>query len=64
MFRQALTPSEDTEFLDTIILETWEGEAIEVFNEADKEAGEEVQVTICTDTNTGENLELDRDDWI
>ena len=59
-----LTPSEDTEFLDNIIMEEYEGEAKELFLAADTMAGEEVQEITCIDSLTEEDLILERDDWI
>lgn len=49
---------------DSFILEDYDGEASDLFKEADREAEEEVEVLYTPDSMTGEDLELWRQDWM
>lgn len=50
--------------ISTFIMEDYEGEALEIFKEAELEAGEEVEVTYVIDSTTGEDIELWKRDWL
>lgn len=48
----------------TFIEEAFEDEIAQIFLDADKEAGEEVDVCYTIDDLTGEDIELWRQDWM
>lgn len=48
----------------TFVEETFEDEIPNAFLEADRDAGEEVEVIYMLDSITGEDIELWRQDWM
>lgn len=48
----------------SFIVESYDGEAEELFKRADKDAGEEVDVLYVPDDNDNGDIELWRQDWI
>ena len=50
--------------ISTFIMENYEGEALEIFKEAELEAGEPVDVVYEIDSMTGEDIELWKRDWL
>lgn len=50
--------------ISTFIMEDYDGEALEKFEEAELEAGEPVDVIYVIDSTTGEDIELWKRDWL
>ena len=50
--------------ISTFVMEDYEGEALEIFKEAEEEAGEPVDTVYAIDSMTGEDIELWKRDWL
>ena len=50
--------------ISTFVMEDYDGEALEIFEEAELEAGEPVDVVYAIDSRTGEDIELWKREWL